>query len=247
LKEAALVRIEPAEAGADPARAAADPAVPAWRDAVASAHAALAEARKRTASVRFVVSDHFVRYLVLAWDSSLASEAERNAYLRHHFESVYGPRAADWNFTFDRDGEGPSRVAVAMDRGLVDALCGAAAGAGLGLAAVEPLAVAAFNRLRGQLAAPACFFVVREPGRLTSLLVDQGAPRSAASQRTADAGARALAGLLAAEAIDAGIAHNAPMAVCVAEWAVGAAAPAPTRTAELRDLVAASAAQAAPA
>jgi hypothetical protein len=238
LKEAAFVRIEPARAGADPVRAATDPALAPWRDAVESAQTALAAAAKRTASVRFIVSDHFVRYLALAWDDGLGSEAERGAYLRHHFEAVYGARAAGWSFTYDREGEGAARIAVAVDLALVEALGEAAARAGLAVAVIEPLAVAAFNRLRRALAAPDCFFVVREPGRLTSLLVERGAPRRAASQRSAQAGARALAGLLAAEAIDAGIAHDAPLAVCVAEWAANAAAPVLTRAADLRELAA---------
>lgn len=234
LKEAALARIEPAEGRTEPA-------APLWRGALDAAAGALAEAAGRTSSVRFVVSDHFARYLVPAWDPSLRSEAERAAYLRHHFESVYGPRAGDWSFAFDRGGDGAARIAVAMDRALVEALHETAARAGLAVAAIEPLAVAAFNRLRRALPARGCFLVVAEAGRLTSLLVDDGAPRRAASQRTAAGDARALAGLLAAEALDAGIDRDAHTAVCIAEWGPSATAPVLTRTLALGALLGAPA------
>jgi hypothetical protein len=238
LNEAALVRIEPALAAAS--NRASD--APAWSGALAAAEAALAEAGRRTASVRFAVSDHYARYLTLAWDADLASPAEREAYLRHHFESVYGARAADWRFAFDRDADGPTRIAVAMDGALVAALGEAAARYRLAVAAIEPLSVAAFNRLRGALAGPNCFFVLREAGRLTALLIERQAPRRAASQRAAAGDPSALAGLLAAEAIDAGLAPDAPHEVCVAEWPADAAVPALVRSAALRDLLAPAAA-----
>jgi len=234
LNEAALARIEPADGRADPA-------VPPWRGAVDVVGARLAAAAHRTSSVRFVVSDHFARYLVLAWDAGLSSEAERAAYLRHHFESVYGPRAADWRFAFDREATGDSRIAVAIDRPLIEALYESAGRAGLAVAAIEPLAVAAFNRLRSALPAPACFLVMAENGRLTSLLVEGGAPRRVASQRTAAGDARALGGLLAAEMIDAGIARDARMVVCLAEWGALAPAPLVTRTSSLDALMGAPA------
>lgn len=237
LNEAALVRIEPPERGGDPAPAGAGHGVLPWQAALAAAAPSLAAATGRSAWVRFIVSDHFVRYLVLPWDAALRSAAERAAYLRHHFESVYGPRTADWSFAPDGGGEGATRVAAAMDRALVDALGDAAARASLALASIEPLAVSAFNRLRRSLPAPGCFFVVRESGRLTSLLVQDGAPRRVASQRSVGAPQAALAGLLAAEAVESGIAPEADLAVCVAEWPHEAPAPVLARRTALRELL----------
>lgn len=238
LKEAALARIEPAGGRADPA-------APHWRGGVDAVGALLAVAARRTASVRFVVSDHFARHLSLAWDAGLQGEAERTAYVRHHFESVYGPRAAEWSFAYDREGADGSCNAVAMDRALIASLHESAGRLGLAVAAIEPLVVAAFNRLRPELPAQPCFVVVAENARLTSLRVEDGAPRRIASQRTAAGDSRALAGLLAAEAIDAGIARDSQTAVCIVEWGAAAPSPSVTRTSTLAELLDDSSLQAA--
>lgn len=232
LKEAALVRIEPAPAQAERG-------APAWDAALAAAVPALEQAAARSAGVRFIVSDHFVRYLALDWDASLGNETERAAYLRHHFEAVYGPRAADWRFAFDREGGAgdATRIAAALDRALVEALGEAAARAGLALAAIEPFAVATFNRLRRALPAPECFLAVAEPGRLSCLLVREGAPRRIASQRSAGAPQRMLVELLAAEAIEAGIAGEAGVAVCLADWDPAAPGPVLKRQDDLHMLL----------
>lgn len=238
LKEAALARIEPGDAPAEPG-------APPWRAAVAAAAPVLAVSAKHAARVRFVVSDHFMRYLALPWDRGLRNEAELAAYLRHHFESVYGPRAADWRFAVDREGEETTRIAVAVDRALLEALGEAAAGAALSLEAIEPFAVSVFNRLRRALPEPGCFLVVREPGRLTSLLVDKsGAPRRVASQRGTGATRRELAELLAAEAVEAGMARDSAFAVCVADWERGARLPVLAWRAELCEVLSQSAAPA---
>ena len=213
LSAPALLRIEA------PAAQAAQ-GVPAWGAGVAAAAALLPDLALRSARARFVVSDHLVRYLVLPWDASLGARAERERYLRHHFESVYGPRAAHWHFAVDRDGGESTRVAAAIDGGLAEALKDAARRNGMRVESVEPLAVAAYNRLlRGTPADADCFFVMREPGRLTALFVRGGAVQRVASQRCAPAAGRGeLAALLAAEAVDAGLARDAAAAVYCASW-----------------------------
>lgn len=231
LREAPLLRLEPA---ASPAPA----GVPAWHGAVDALAPALEALAPRAARVRFAVSDHFVRYLTLPWALELRGEDERAAYLKHHFETVYGPRASDWRMVLERDGAGATRIAAAMDAALTDALREAAIRAGLQLASIEPLAVAAFNRLRRDLPRPGCFFVFAEPGRLTALLAAGGAPLRAASVRCVGAPAESeLPGLLAAEAVDAGIGRDAAIAVVRASWGRGDAAPAVRRTGTLAELL----------
>jgi hypothetical protein len=171
-----------------------------WQGALEALEALLAERRLRR--LNLVLSNHFVRYLVVPEDAQVRSPAERNAYLAHHFAAVYGERAAHWSFAAERGGDGTC-LAAAVDAELIGAARAMAARRKTALARAEPLAAAAFNRARRRLGGGARFFAVLEPGRVCLLLLDGGRVVRVASQRCADA-QRELERLLAMEALDAG-------------------------------------------
>jgi hypothetical protein len=179
--------------------------------------------------VNYVLSDGVGRYLARPWEPGLRAAAEREAYLRHHFEAVFGPRAAGWTIVLDSESDDATRVAAAVDPALLVSLRAAAARARLAVASVQPLAVAAFNRLRRLLRGAGYFLAVRERGRLAVLLVAQGAVRRVASRRSGGDPARELATLLAVEALDAGIARDSALPVYVADWEGAELALAPAR------------------
>lgn len=218
LNEAATVRVEPVGAGA-----------PDWRAALPGVQAALAAAAARAPGVRFVVSGHFVRYLALPWDAGISGARESEAFLRHQFDAVYGARAADWALACD--GEGQVRVGAAIDRALVDELSTAASQARLSLLGIEPLGVAAFNRLRHKFDAGDRAFVVLEPGRQTLLVARDGAIAHAAGRR--GDGDAALAMMLAGEALDAGITGQPGLELHCVAWPAADAEPSVLRSAKL--------------
>lgn len=171
-----------------------------WREALAALEALLSE--KKTSRVALMLSSHFVRFLVVPWDASLAAGEEREAYLRHRFGAVYGERVAQWAFSVEASGEG-TRLASAVDAALLDEARAAAARQRTRLAAVQPLAVAEYNRARRRLSGENLFFAVLEPRRACAFLV-QGASVARVANRLAADPAAELRRIVALESAAAG-------------------------------------------
>jgi hypothetical protein len=184
-----------------------------WQGALDALDALLEERRVRR--LRLLLSNHFVRYLVVPEDAAVRSPAERAAYLAHHFTAVYGERAARWRVAAERGGDGTS-LGAAVDAELIAAARALAARRKTALAGAEPLAVTAFNRARRRPGAGARFFAVLEPGRACVLLLDGERVLRVVNQRCADAQAE-LEPLLALEALAAGFDAGARPPLQVAE------------------------------
>ena len=89
-----------------------------------------------------ILSNHFVRYAIVPWSEGLDSAAEEEAYVRHHFAKIHGERAKSWALRWS--GNGATRLASAIDPGLLDALKQALPR----LVSLQPYLMAAINRCR---------------------------------------------------------------------------------------------------
>lgn len=156
---AALERAElPVEEGAGPG----------WRAPLAALQAAWADVSEgpgRPSDVRVLLSNHFVRYVVVPWHDQLTGPAERQALAEHAFHAAYGNLAAAWQVQLAPTRHGDPALACAVDRELVTALGNLCEAGSHKLVALQPLLMAAFNQRRRQLDRHACLFVL-EPGRL---------------------------------------------------------------------------------
>lgn len=153
-----------------------------WQAAVDALPAALAPAGRRRTDVTVILSNHFVRYALLPWNTALKTQSEWLALARHRFSSVHGPMAEDWVIRIAETGREAPRIASAIDRTLLAALeqnvCGPAS-----LVSVQPYLMAAFNRLRSMIDQASCWLVVEEPGRLTLALIENGVWRAIRGRR----------------------------------------------------------------
>jgi hypothetical protein len=181
---------------------------PDWRGGLAALEARLAARPARR--LRVVLSNHFARFLALPWDATLNRAAERQAYAQHHFSQVYGTRAAEWCFAIDRLGQGPVRLAAAIDAALLQSVRELARKRRFALAGAQPLLIDAFNRARRTLKHGVFFFAVLEPGRAALLLVRNGAAERVASRRCDD-GEQELERMVAAESAAAGLDSPPPL------------------------------------
>jgi hypothetical protein len=183
-----------------------------WREALAALDALLEETRPR--ALRLLLSGHFARLLMVPWDASLASAAERTAYLRHHFAEIYGgEEPGQWSLAFDRNGGAQQRLAVAVESALVEEAKALAARRKARLTGIEPLVTAELNRVRRSLPAATLFFGLLESQRACVLLLREGVVQRVASQRCAVPGAE-LERIVALERLDAGLApQSAPLHV----------------------------------
>ncbi len=167
------------------------PGQAAWTTALAALDQALGDAGARGGAAGVVLSNHFVRYLVLPWQPELNSARELGGLAQLRFKAVYGDAAAAWTVRCSEGGWGQPSVACAVDTELLAALRAALEARGLRLASMQPLLMAVFNDLRRKFAGDAAFAIV-EPGRLCLALMQQGAFDAIVSRRTPADAAQAI-------------------------------------------------------
>jgi hypothetical protein len=143
-----------------------------WTAPVEALAAALA-GQKGEAAV--VLADQFVRYSLLAHNATLKTSEQWLALAQHRFNTLHGPRAAEWQVNVTETAPLGPRLACAVDRTLISRLAEIFVAANLHLASVQPFLVAAFNRIRKTVGNGSCWIVVEEPGRLTLALIQRGA------------------------------------------------------------------------
>jgi hypothetical protein len=142
-----------------------------WEAAVEALPAILA-GQKGEAAV--VIADQFVRYALLPYSEALKTPEQWAALATHRFNTLHGPRAADWQITVSETAPLGARLACAVDRTLIVQLAEIFTKANIRLGSVQPFLVAAFNRIRKSVGNGSCWIVVEEPGRLTLALIQRG-------------------------------------------------------------------------
>ncbi len=184
-----------------------DAAVPSWTTALAAFETALGEAARSDVRVTVVLSNHFVRYLLVPWNASLAGEAETTAHARHLFSRVYGAVADTWDIRLS-EGKGSLQVACAVDHDLLARLDQIVAASGKHLVSVQPYLMAAFNRWRKEFDGPLVWFILTERGRLCLAAMQNGHWMQLVNLQS-DAGLiRKLPGMLARQRIIGGLDHD---------------------------------------
>jgi hypothetical protein len=153
-----------------------------WRGALAALPEILQTYKSREASV--VLADEFVRYALLPHNSAVKSAEQWLALGRHRFTALHGAAAAEWDVKLTQTAPLGTRLACAVDRGLIEGLAMAFVSSGVLLVAVQPFLVAAFNRIRQTVGNASCWIVVEEPGRLTLALIQRGAWVAIRSRRS---------------------------------------------------------------
>jgi hypothetical protein len=142
------------------------------------------ESTSKPADVSVVLSNHFVRYIMLPW-SDVVSDEDWQALAQHQLRAVYGDIALDWATAVAWQGPERPVLACASPKVLLDTLHATVRSAGMRLQSVTPYFVAAFNFCRRRLPDDGFWFGVVEPGRCAFGGVEQGAWVSVASRRLA--------------------------------------------------------------
>jgi len=155
-----------------------------WRAALLALENAFTDGKTAGAQCEVVLSNHFVRYTLVPWESGISDEGEIETYARLRFNETYGAEAAaKWEVRVGLPAYGASRLACAVDRDLMEALRRLSAAQHLRLACVRPLLVASFDRCRKRLRGPRFWFATAEEGRLCLAGIDRYAWRTLACQR----------------------------------------------------------------
>jgi hypothetical protein len=212
--------------GAALARRTAHAALPAgaapWAAALAELAPLLAQPEFSRAPAEIVLSNHFVRYVVVPWRDDLSGVEERLAYVRHCFVQAYGAAAAQWLISHSDARFGEPAVAAAIEPALLEAVRAAAASAALRVDSVEPFLAAVFNNARSGIGAHHYWFVAAERGRACIARVDAGGWQSLRCQRLGDDWQRELPLLLTRERLLGGAADTATRVYLYAPELTGA-------------------------
>ena len=152
-----------------------------WRAAVDALSVALREPRAR---VEIVLSDHFVRYVLIPWSAELVGDAERLGFARMAFRDLYGPLADGWDLCLDEQPAGQAAFACAVDRALVSSLRDVVGRAGGHLVALVPSLSDCINRHRSALRARDFCLVSAEPGRVSLAFHSRSGWQTVRSRRT---------------------------------------------------------------
>ncbi|HZR02228.1 MAG TPA: hypothetical protein VFA81_03535 [Burkholderiales bacterium] len=139
----------------------------AWVPCVQALARVLSEMHMRNATLRLIVSDHFVRYGLLPWSENVVRDPERAALARFTFKQLFGNLSDDWEIALDEQSASQSSYAVAMDRPLLEALRELCKVHKLRLSSIVPVFVARYNEYRRRLRGRTYCVASVERGRLT--------------------------------------------------------------------------------
>ena len=177
-----------------------------------------------------VLSEHFVRWQLLPWQSDVEAPAEQEAWARHNFREVYGDISRHWRVRCADQPPGAATPACAIDDALLLALRQLVEVHGCRLGSLRPLFAAAAGRWQRKLPRGIAWFAVLESDRLSlGLLCERrwralhGEPVAASEQS-----GELLAGLITRSAIAAGIAPGEGRLLLCGEGADTCPVPLPT-------------------
>lgn len=168
----------------------------AWRPTIELLKSTLTKAEWSAPDATVILSNHFVRYLLLPYDAQLKDEADVAAYARHRFEEIYGDVARRWMVRLTKTGSAAPVVASAIDGELVSATQEIFRAAHINLCSLQPYLMAAYNQFRKKLDKRECWFVTHEAGRLNLCLFRKNAWSAVASRRVGQEWLRELPAML---------------------------------------------------
>lgn len=152
-----------------------------WQGAVEALRELLAHPNTGRGSATVILSNHFVRYLVLPWSKELVDEREELEFARSRFSQVFGEAASAWAVRLSPAQAGTSRLAAAIDQPLLDALVSALSASALRLKSVQPALMAQFNAWQRTIGNDA-WLVSAERGRLLVAWLREGQWRAVRSR-----------------------------------------------------------------
>ena len=147
---------------------------PAWQVAVTAFQRFLAMPEICTGNLGVVLSNHFVRYLLIPWSAQITSKEEFHNYAAAMFEDVYGEATSGWDVSVSAERSGSPRLAAAVDRSLLEAIRVAVANTRLRLRSVQPYLMAAYNRVARPRHEKDFVFMLVEAGRACILAAQGG-------------------------------------------------------------------------
>lgn len=157
---------------------------PGWQAALSVLQAALDNPDWQNVDATLIISNHFVRFLLLPWNDVALTDAEKLSLLQHRFAEVYGEASATWELRLNEGSFGSPSLASAVDQGLLEQLKSVFNASPLRLKSVQPYLMTAFNVCRRDLGNGTAWFVLAEQGIFCIGLLHNGQWQSIRLRRT---------------------------------------------------------------
>jgi len=144
-----------------------------WKASVAALTRFIASTNA-SADVTIVLSNHFVRYLLVPWSDQISSPEEYRNFAAAAFEEIYGTRAAEWEVCVSDERAGSPRLATAVDKDLLTGIRQATQGSSLRLRSIQPYLMAAFNQTTPLKKSQNFIFMLVETDLVCFLMAENG-------------------------------------------------------------------------
>ena len=187
---------------------------PIWKSAVEALGRFAEQPEVRAGALGIVLSNHFIRYLLVPWSERVVNAVEFRNYVAAAFEDVYGDISAEWELCASPEGSGLPRLAAAVDRALLEAVRNAVGRSRLRLTSVQPYLTAAYNGFERRRRETDFVFIAIEARRICILAAQSRVWRYVSAAATADNPAE-LAESLEREIRLAGVNDGTPPAVFI--------------------------------
>ncbi|MFW5450509.1 MAG: hypothetical protein ACKE9I_02820 [Methylophagaceae bacterium] len=102
-------------------------------------------------SVRFILSNQYVRYAVLPWQAGVFSQQDWHSLAENHMRSLYGKAIDKWTIQVAMQGYGKPLVVSAIDRELLVRLDSIATQNNWTIESVEPALMSITNHYRNKI------------------------------------------------------------------------------------------------
>lgn len=119
----------------------------------------------RPGRLKFILSNHYVRYAILPWQSDIYSKQDWQSLAENHLRSLYGSVVESWKISVAMQGYGKPIIISAIDLLLLERLEVLAKEFDWIVMSVEPALMTVFNHYRNSVKANG-FLMMIEPERV---------------------------------------------------------------------------------
>lgn len=145
-----------------------------WSSAMTVLDGLLNKPKWQRADATVVVSNGFARFQLLPWNEHIVGEEEQRSFARHKMAAVYGD-SSEWEIRIAEGNAGTENLACGMHQKLLGSITACCNKHGVRLRSLQPYLMAAYNRVRPELAQGNIWFAVAEPERVCIMRLENGA------------------------------------------------------------------------
>lgn len=152
---------------------AADDEVP-WSPALKAAESALPGFAGARSRATVILSNHFMRYVLVPWNDALSDAREEMVYAQHSFCEMYGRDCKAWELRMSTGRTGIPQVASAVDTRLLEDLRESLDRSGVVTESIQPHLMMAYNTCHALLRDRSAWLAIVEEGNLCLALLQEG-------------------------------------------------------------------------